>query len=48
LVIYSLAQHHGWSFRDIEEHMVPYERDLYTDLLKDELEKKEQQQNDLA
>lgn len=30
--IFALAQHHKYSIRDIEE-MIPFELDLYTDLL---------------
>jgi len=30
--VFSLAQHHKYSIRDIE-NMMPYERDLYMDML---------------
>jgi len=30
--IFSLAQHHKYSIRDIE-NLMPYERDLYMDML---------------
>jgi hypothetical protein len=33
-----LAQHHKWSVSEIE-NMMPYERDLYVDMLRDFLEK---------
>jgi hypothetical protein len=33
-----LAQHHKWSITEIED-MMPYERDLYVDMLKEFLEK---------
>ena len=38
---FGLAQHHIWSITEIED-MIPFERDLYVDLLKDYLEKEEQ------
>jgi hypothetical protein len=38
---FGLAQHHKWSITEIED-MIPFERDLYVDLLKDYLEKEEQ------
>lgn len=33
-----MAQHHHYSITEIED-MVPFERDIYVDLLKDHLEK---------
>jgi hypothetical protein len=33
-----MAQHHHYSIRELED-MMPFERDLYVDLLKDYLEK---------
>lgn len=40
-VNFTLAQHHGWDIDSIE-NLMPYERDLYADLIKAELDKKEQ------
>jgi hypothetical protein len=36
-----LAQHHKWSITEIES-MMPFERDLYVDMLKDYLEKEQE------
>jgi hypothetical protein len=36
-----LAQHHKWSIDEIES-MIPFERDIYVDLLKDYLEKEKE------
>jgi hypothetical protein len=36
-----LAQHHKWSVTEIED-MIPFERDLYVDMLKDYLEKEQE------
>lgn len=36
--MFSLAQHHHYSISEIE-NMVPFERDLYIDLLKDHLDR---------
>jgi len=36
-----LAQHHKWSLTEIES-MMPFERDLYVDMLKDFLEKEQE------
>jgi len=38
---FSLAQHHKWSITEIE-NMVPYERDIYVDMLRDYLEKEQE------
>jgi hypothetical protein len=38
---FGLAQHHKWSITEIEE-MIPYERDIYVDLLKDYLDKEQE------
>jgi hypothetical protein len=35
--VFSLAQHHKWSIADIE-NLMPYERDLYFDMLIDFIE----------
>jgi DNA replication initiation complex subunit (GINS family) len=43
--IFSMAQHHKYSITDLEA-MLPYERDIYFDLLIDFIEKqKEEQRN---
>ena len=39
---FSLAQHHKYD-TDTLENMIPFERDLYIDMLKDHLEKLEKQ-----
>jgi hypothetical protein len=36
-----LAQHHKWSVVEIEG-LIPFERDLYVDLLKDYLQREEE------
>jgi hypothetical protein len=36
-----LAQHHKWSVTEIE-NMMPYERDIYVDMLKDYLEREQE------
>jgi hypothetical protein len=36
-----LAQHHKWSIDEIES-MIPFERDIYVDLLRDYLEKEKE------
>lgn len=41
-VNFSLVQHHKWSLRDIE-NMIPFERDLYVDLLSEHLKKQEEE-----
>jgi hypothetical protein len=38
---FSLAQHHKWSITEIES-MMPFERDLYVDMLRDYLEKEQE------
>lgn len=42
-MIFSLAQHHKYSITEIE-NLIPYERDLYVDML---LEFLEQQKKDI-
>lgn len=37
-LIFSLAQHHKYSLTEIE-NLIPYERDIYVDMLLDYLEK---------
>lgn len=39
---FNLMQHHKYSLDEIE-NMIPFERDLYIDMLKDHLEKLEKQ-----
>ena len=39
-----MAQHHKWSISEIED-MMPFERDIYVDLLKDFLEKEKEKLN---
>ena len=39
---FSLMQHHKWSISEIEE-MMPWERQVYIDLLKDWIKQKEQE-----
>ena len=45
-VIFALTQHHKWSITEIE-NLIPFERDLYVDMLleylKEEKERQEQQ-----
>ena len=41
--IFSLAQHHKYSIADIE-NILPYERDLYVDMLIDFVEEQKRQQ----
>ena len=41
---FGLAQHHKWSIRDIEG-MMPYERDLYFEMLIEFIEKQKEQEN---
>lgn len=40
--IFSLAQHHKYSIFDIE-NLIPFERDVYVEILKDWIEKKEEE-----
>jgi hypothetical protein len=42
-VLFSLAQHHKWD-PEVIERLIPFERDLYVDLLQDHLEKEKQKQ----
>ena len=37
-VIFNLAQHHKYSIAEIED-LIPFERDIYVDVLRDYLEK---------
>jgi len=39
-----LAQHHKWSVTDIE-NLMPFERDLYVDMLMEYLEKEKERLN---
>ncbi len=41
-MVFSLAQHHKYSITEIE-NMIPYERDLYVDMLLDYLEQQKQE-----
>ena len=41
--IFVMAQHHKYSITEIEE-MIPYERDLYLDMLLEFIEEKKNQQ----
>ena len=38
MTLFTLQQHHGYNI-DMVENMMPYERDIYVDLLIDYLEK---------
>jgi hypothetical protein len=40
-VYFTLRQHHGWSLTEID-NLFPYERELFADLIKAEMDKKEQ------
>lgn len=40
-IIFSLAQHHKYSINDIE-NLIPYERDLYVDMLLEYIKQQEQ------
>ena len=42
--IFSMAQHHKYSISEIEG-MIPYERDIYFDLLVDFIEKQKEKQS---
>lgn len=42
-VVFALAQHHKYSITEIE-NLIPFERDIYLDMLKQYLEELEQQQ----
>jgi hypothetical protein len=41
-LIFSLAQHHKYSITEIE-NMIPYERDLYVDMLLEFLDQQKQE-----
>jgi len=41
-MVFSLAQHHKYSITEIE-NMIPYERDLYVDMLLEFLEQQKQE-----
>jgi hypothetical protein len=41
-LIFSLAQHHKYSITEIE-NLIPYERDLYVDMLMEFLEQQKQE-----
>lgn len=38
-IMFTLAQHHKWSLSELES-LIPYERDLYIDMLNDYIESK--------
>jgi hypothetical protein len=40
-VVFALAQHHKWSVSDIE-NMMPFERDLYVDMLMEYLKEEKE------
>lgn len=42
-LIFNMAQHHGYSIFDIE-NMIPFELDLYSNMLIDYLDKKKKEQ----
>tara|TARA_X000000950_G_scaffold96868_1_gene122342 strand:+ start:4694 stop:4825 length:132 start_codon:yes stop_codon:yes gene_type:complete len=42
-MIFSMAQHHKWSVSEIEA-MIPYERDLYFDMLIEFIEQQKEAQ----
>jgi hypothetical protein len=41
-MIFSLAQHHKYSISEVE-NLIPYERDLYVDMLLEFLEQQKQE-----
>jgi hypothetical protein len=41
-MVFSLAQHHKYSITEIE-NLIPYERDLYVDMLMEFLDKQRQE-----
>jgi len=41
-MVFSLAQHHKYSITEIES-LIPYERDLYVDMLMEFLDKQRQE-----
>lgn len=41
-VLFAMAQHHNYSISELED-MMPYERDLYVDMLLNFLEKQKQE-----
>lgn len=45
-MIFNLAQHHKYSISEIED-LIPFERDIYVDILKDHLEKQKDKQSAL-
>lgn len=40
-MIFNLAQHHKYSIAEIEQ-LIPFERDIYVDILRDHLEKQKE------
>lgn len=42
--IFALAQYHKYSISEIED-LIPFERDIYIELLKDHLEKEKEELN---
>lgn len=43
--IFALVQHHKYSIAEIE-NLIPFERDIYVDMLKEYLEELEEKRND--
>ena len=42
---FSLIQHHKWSYYDLE-HMIPWERDIYLELLHQWIKEEEERQRE--
>lgn len=42
MTVFALAQHHKYSINDIED-LIPYERDIYIELLMDFLKKEKEE-----
>jgi len=42
-IIFSLAQHHNWSITEIE-NLIPFERDLYVEMLLEFIEEQKQKE----
>ena len=42
---FALIQHHSWSLTELE-NMIPWERDIYTKMLKNHIEEENQKQRD--
>jgi hypothetical protein len=43
-IVFQLAQHHKYSIKEIEE-IIPFERDIYVQMLKAHLEKKKSERS---